>query len=277
MKLPEGFVFSQSSMQDYRDCPRRFQLRYLERRRWPAPQTSDALDLERWMQQGYAFHRLMTRFHSGIRAPTLEVGVAADEVLQRWWDGYRQSPPRDLPDQVVRPELALSARLRGYRLEARFDLLTGQPGDHWVIVDWKTGRHRAPRGWWAQRLQTHVYPFVLVRAGAALNGGRPISASQVQMAYWFAQFPAQPEVFDYDERVYRGDEDMLGNLVLEIEGRAEEPFPKTEDRWRCRYCVYRSLCWDDVQAGLSADMPEAEAFDEWEEDIELEQVLAIPY
>jgi len=34
--LPAPFTFSQSSLQDYYDCPRRFELRYLSRLIWPA-------------------------------------------------------------------------------------------------------------------------------------------------------------------------------------------------------------------------------------------------
>ncbi len=277
MKLPEGFVFSQTSLQDYADCPRRFELRYLERRRWPAPQTADALELEQRMQRGYAFHRLMRRLHSGVPAESLDSAVAADEVLQEWWTGYVRSPPQMLPDEVVHPELALSCRLLSYRLEARFDLLAGQPGDRWVIVDWKTGRHRAPRNWWAGRLQTHVYPFVLVRAGATLNGGEPIAASQIRMVYWFSQFPMQPEVFQYEEEAHADDQGMLHEFLSEIEGRVLGDFPKTDNERLCRYCVYRSLCWADVQAGPAADLDDAEAFGVWQEEVDLERTVAIPY
>jgi len=36
MSLPTGFRFSQASLQDYVDCPQRFQLRYLAALQWPA-------------------------------------------------------------------------------------------------------------------------------------------------------------------------------------------------------------------------------------------------
>jgi predicted RecB family nuclease len=207
----------------------------------------------------------------------LEAAIAADDVLKRWWAGYRRFPPPGVPDGVAFPELALSTGLMEYRLEARFDLLAGQPGGRWVIVDWKTGRQRAPRSWWAHRLQTHVYPYVLVQAGATLNGGQPIAVSQVQMVYWFAQFPDQPEIFEYSVEAYEADGQMLRALVMEIEACVEDSFAKTADRRRCRYCVYRSLCWEDVQAGPSREMREAEGLDRWQEEVDLEQTVAIPY
>jgi hypothetical protein len=36
MTLPYSFHFTQSSLQDYLDCPRRFQLRYVLDQPWPA-------------------------------------------------------------------------------------------------------------------------------------------------------------------------------------------------------------------------------------------------
>ena len=36
MSILPNFVFSQSSLQDYVDCARRFELRYIDELRWPA-------------------------------------------------------------------------------------------------------------------------------------------------------------------------------------------------------------------------------------------------
>ncbi|MBM4432139.1 MAG: PD-(D/E)XK nuclease family protein, partial [Chloroflexi bacterium] len=167
--IPEGFVFSQSSLQDYADCARRFQLRYLERRRWPAPATADALDLEKHVRRGQAFHRLMRQAYAGIPVEALSELAASDSSLGRWWSNYLETPPLDLPAAVCEAEVTLSTPLRRYRLEARYDLLAGIVGQRWVIVDWKTGPRRSARAWLERRLQTRLYPFVLVEAGACLN------------------------------------------------------------------------------------------------------------
>jgi hypothetical protein len=277
MKLPEGFVFSQSSLQDYQDCARCFQLRYLEHCRWPAPETMDALEFERHMQRGHAFHRLMRQFHSGVPVLALEPAVASDPHLARWWASYQTAPPQNLPAEVCEAEVMLSTALSGHRLEARFDLLAGEPGQRWIIVDWKTGGRRNTRKWLAQRLQTCIYPFVLVQAGTRFNGGEPIAAPQVEMLYWFAEFPLQPERFVYDAVQHAASAVFLEALIREIEARPEAEFPKTENRRLCRYCVYRSLCWEDVQAGLLAEAEGVEGIEPELEDIDLERIAPIPF
>jgi len=275
--LPEGFVFSQSSLQDYQDCPRRFQLRYVQRRRWPAPETADALKFEHYMQQGYAFHRLMRQLQSGVPAEALHAAAASDPDLARWWANYMAWPPRDLPRDVYEAEVMLSAGLAGNRLEARYDLLAGEPGERWVIVDWKTSRRRVSRTWLHQRLQTRIYPLVLVSAGTQLNGGEPIVAEQVEMLYWFAEFPAQAEHFAYSASELAADSALLQGMIQEINERVEEEFAKTENRRLCRYCVYRSLCWDDIEAGLLAEVDDFEGIEADLEEIDLETIAPIPF
>jgi len=249
MPLPEGYVFSQSSLQDYVDCPRRFQLRHIGRCRWPAPETADALEFERRMEQGSAFHRLMRQLHTGVPAKVLEPVAKSDPCLSQWWSNYVHTPPRDLPDEVRLAETTLSAPVGAYRVEARYDLLAGKREGRWVIVDWKTGQRRSRRTWLTQRLQTRIYPLVLVKAGATLNGNVPVSAEQVEMLYWFPEFPLQPERFVYSAESLAEDGAFLEELVREIDACSEDIFPLTENERLCRYCVYRSLCRDNVQAG----------------------------
>ena len=56
MTLPADFQFSQGSLQDYADCPRRFQLGYILRLAWPAVEAEPVLESERRQLQGQAFH-----------------------------------------------------------------------------------------------------------------------------------------------------------------------------------------------------------------------------
>jgi CRISPR/Cas system-associated exonuclease Cas4 (RecB family) len=285
MTLPLSFQFSQGSLQDYVDCARRFQLRYVRRLRWPAIEVAPALENERHLQQGSAFHRLIHRHLVGLPVKKLSEGVA-DPELRRWWRNYLESGPEDLPAHH-HPEVGLSAPLGNFRLVAQYDLVAVDVGDRAVIVDWKTNRRRPTRAGLAERLQTHVYPYLLVRAGALLNRGEEIRPQHVAMVYWFANFPANPERFSYDDDQYRADHDRLTRLVVEIEhmfedGADEDLLPRATDERRCRYCRYRSLCRRGVEAGSLdevASQPMVEDADELELDFEFsfEQIAETDY
>jgi hypothetical protein len=64
--IPLSFTFSQFSLQDYYDCPRRFQLRYIEQLKWPAVETEPVLENERHQQEGQLFHRMVQQHQIGL-------------------------------------------------------------------------------------------------------------------------------------------------------------------------------------------------------------------
>jgi hypothetical protein len=309
MTLPTDFQFSQGSLQDYVDCPRRFQLRYIQRLAWPAVEAGPPLENERHLQQGAAFHRLVHQHVLGLSPERLSSTIA-DEDLSRWWHNYLESAPVD-PSASLYPEVVLSAPVSGHRLVAKYDLiaLMGSSGlgrspsttlrtgpspierprpspvekadfelSRAVILEWKTSRKRPQRKWLAERLQTRVYPYLLVRAGShlleigdgALKMGdwRPFQPEQVEMVYWFANFPGDPERFPYDAARYEADGDYLASLIKEIKDLGDGDFPLTTQERRCRYCPYRSLCQRGVRAGT---------FDEAEDDMTPEDLSQLDF
>lgn len=274
MALPTDFHFTASSLQDYVDCPRRFQLRFQRRLAWPSVQSEPAEEFERWLQQGSAFHRLVQQRLSGIPLERLE-RLATGDNLRRWWRNYLESGPADLPPARY-PEIELSGTLEDYRLAAKYDLVAVEEGKRAVIVDWKTAAKRPTREWLAARLQTRVYPCLLVLAGAGLNGGAPLLPEQVEMMYWFAEFPVQPERFAYDAEQQEKDETYLRGLVAEIAGLEDGAFPMTDDEQSCRYCVYRSLCDRGIAAG-PLDEADAEGDLAAEFDLDFDQIAEVEY
>ncbi len=262
MSLAKEFRFSQGSLQDYVDCARRFQLRYVRRLRWPAIQVSPALESEQQLQRGAAFHRLIHRHLLGIAVERLSDYVT-DPLLRQWWQGYLETAPSDLPGSRY-PEVTLSAPVGHFRLVAQYDLVAVHQGERAVIVDWKTSHRRPDRATLRQRLQTRVYPYLLVRAGELLNAGQSLRPEQLSMVYWFANFPALPEWYHYNDEKYSSDHDLLSSLIAEIAGRIEEwdpdtLLPSTDHRRTCRYCEYRSLCRRGVAAGLLRERPPSSA------------------
>ena len=249
MSLQEDFTFSQSSLQDFVDCPRRFELRYLLGQRWPAPEVDDMLTFERRMEQGDHFHHLVHQHLVGIPAERLS-GRIQDADVRRWFEVYLQNGLKDIPEKR-RPETTLTVPLGDYALLAKFDLLAIQPGERALIVDWKTSPRIPKAEWLVKRLQTIVYRYVLAKGGDHLNGGKPIPPEQIEMVYWYADHAGATLRFPYDAAQVQADEAYLLGLVDDIQTRTD--FPLTPDERLCRYCIYRSLCGRGEDAGSLAE------------------------
>jgi hypothetical protein len=289
MPLPRQFQFSATSLQDYVDCPRRFQLRYLLQVAWPAPQAEPIAEHERYRRLARDFHRLVHQHLLGLPAGTLSASIH-DPDLIRWWQSYLAYVPT-LGDAQVIPELSLSVPLAGYRVTAQYDAIVA--GYQWpveeqgvpkkkdqssfLIIDWKTYRRQPSRTWLAGRLQTRVYPVVLVQAGGpALNltsfqgTAIQIEPEDVEMSYWLAEYPQTPESFSYNSVAYQTDLDFIVGLISEIEARMggsesagkpsrvavrDETWSLTDDMRHCRF-NYRSLCDRGDFAGPMAEYVE---------------------
>src|SRR5687767_12422795 len=278
-------TLSQSSLQDYVDCAQRFKLRYLDRLSYPAAETEPTLENEKHQQEGEYFHRLVQQHLIGIPAEQI-AKFANTPNLQRWWENFQNSKDltglRAAPTKQseggrktssLYPEATLSAPLGRYRLLAKYDLIAVQDGNA-VIYDWKTYRKRPRNEWLSARMQTRVYRALLVQAGAHLNNGKPFEPEQIEMVYWFADFPDDPARLPYSSAQFQRDWDTL--LKLSEEVASATSYPLTEDRQKCLFCTYRSYCERGVRAG---DMEQAEADMEAEElfDVNFEQIGEIAF
>jgi hypothetical protein len=253
MNLPNDFQFSQGSLQDFVDCRRRFYLRSLIRLQWPAVQSEPMLEHERYLQQGSDFHRLAQQALLGLPLERLATSITNDELM-RWWDSLCEFLPQITsaspgPGWQLYPEISLTASLVGTRLVGKYDLVAMHPQGRLRIYDWKTSRQRSKRQTLEKRLQTRLYPYLLTRAGAFLNAGSPIQPEQVEMVYWFAEHPQEPERFAYSSAAYQADEAYLTSLIETVRRLEEAEFRLTDDIRQCAYCVYRSLCNRGVAAG----------------------------
>ncbi len=248
MPLPDGFIFSQSSLQDYTECQRRFQLRHILHQAWPAVEVEPYLEREQMMERGSRFHQAIHQHLVGLSDAKIEAALGEDELLLQWWSACLRSMRNGLLKEFFSSgsshyhELTLSAPIDDYRLVAKYDVIISQPDGNWIILDWKTSQNRPKRKWLQDRWQSHIYPYLLTRAGPYLGGSVQINPEQIEMIYWFANQPDQPERFSYDQKAFSEDSNRLLLLVQKIKHQNESMFPLTQDEKRCLFCTYRSLC-----------------------------------
>jgi len=265
----EDFVFSQSALEAYRDCPRRFKLRFMAELRWPGLETQDVLAHEAQIELGDEFHKLLHMHSLGVSPQSIE-SIISDEDLRAWWKRYLDWQKDHLPGKRW-AEINLTTPVGQSLLTAKYDVIAKRSDGGFLIVDWKSGRVES-KAHLARRLQTSVYPFVLARAGESLNDGVPIQAEQIQMVYWFAQTGETVE-FETSTTAVAKTESVLTATIDEIAARFE--FPMTDDERRCRFCVYRSLCERGREAGGIEDMPEIE--DDEIPDINIDDIEEIAF
>jgi RecB family exonuclease len=244
-ELPPAFVFSSTNLQDFADCPRRFQLRYLLAQAYPAPVAEPLTLVDRSLERGDRFHRLMERYWRGVAVPE-----QIDPLIADLWQAFLENPPQDIPQTFRRPEFSVSVKpawAHGARLIAKYDLLAYDPEGEALIVDWKTSR-RPSRAVLERHIQTVLYPLLLVEASPRLFGA-PLPPERVRLLYWFGAEGGATELFVYNSGRYAADQERISALLARLNALEVDEFPLTAELRHCRHCQYRALCERESVAG----------------------------
>ena len=245
------FRFSQSGLQAFDRCRRRFFLRYVDELEWPAPVTDSEEQWEEATRRGSCF----TSSYSSPRSASTSKPLWRPAATRCWQAGegnYLQSAPRPGAGERVLSEVELSAAVGKFSAVAKFDrIVLPAPGRgaSISIIDWKTGGLRPRQAELQRSWQTAVYCYVFTEAGGALidgAGARSIDPGRLELQYWHAGFPDALEPIRYSEALHAEAGDRLRRTIAEISSLAQngepEGFPRTEDRRECRHCEYRSYC-----------------------------------
>jgi CRISPR/Cas system-associated exonuclease Cas4 (RecB family) len=248
MQIDQNQIFSQNKLQDYLDCQRRFELKHLLKQPWPAIQSEPVLENEEHMLLGQKFHLLVQQYFSGLEEKLISTQIN-DITLQKWWQSFLvfSAGMQNIPHKA---ELQINTRLNGTRLVGILDLILIQPGYKFTIIDWKTNRHKPTRSSLQNHIQTRLYPLILTTAGKFLNNNVEIAPDQIEMIYWYPEYPQHPEIFVYSKEKYQNDRGFIENLISEIQVKLPGSFQKTDQFKMCKFCNYRSLCDRGIAAGI---------------------------
>lgn len=234
-RLPEGFQFTQSKLQDFLDCPRRFYLKYIEGQRWPAPVTEPQELFEAKSARGKQMHQIIEQHLLGIPLQAVEQQIAeGDAILQDWFAEY-QTQYKAIADMPRRyAEISLSTTLQDHPLLAKFDALLIDDQHNVTAIDWKTGPLPKPEQL-EKRMQTVLYLVVLYHASAAVAGQQPNSYT----LQYISLETGETQRFTVNAHsVYNLEMQLLDVIQLILSSN----FDKAESELPCRFCVYRGLC-----------------------------------
>lgn len=234
---------SASSLKDYMVCARRFALRHVAARYWPAPDVAMETEGSRHARAvGEAFHQLVEFSELGLDTTEL-VGASATKMpkLREMWAKF------SISRHVLKPkagttrltEHALHVEIGGVAALARFDRLEHTDDGTWTITDWKTGKvdpDRLRDDW-----QTKLYLVALVEAEAIAD------PSRVRLVYWEARKGVE-HVVAHDAEQHTRWRDELAAMAARLarpfdERLPDDPaWPRPADPATCETCPYNMLC-----------------------------------
>lgn len=253
----KALVFSAHSLQTYVDCARRFELSYLDGLVWPAVESEPLLESEAFLRNGRIFHEMV---HQDLLGLPVSVPAAPPEI-SAWWERYKAHEPAGLEGEKF-PEKTLVGTVDGQVVVATYDLIVITPERRAIIYDWKTWRQPERVKDIAGKLQSRIYPWLLMQAAGTLTPGLTLTPADIEMRYWFTEKPAAPFVLAYSNEQYENDTTYLGQLIQDVLQTESGDFLLTANERKCKYCPYRSFCGRGDVAGNWSDIDAPEAADE---------------
>jgi CRISPR/Cas system-associated exonuclease Cas4 (RecB family) len=243
--IPEGFIFSQSSLQSYLNCPRQFDLRYLKKLAWPAQKYADTEKYELDLAAGQTLHQAIQRYLIGFDEGLILEGLKAgsDTRIPIWFNNFRSRLGYLKDKAAFIAEVPVSISFEQFWLTAKFDYLSLE-NEQASIFDWKTSAKKPRKAQLQQSMQTKVYLTV------AQGSRKGLEITVPKMRYWEANFPDLDFTFAPDEAAMNRHAVELKALISEISTQTE--LARTKVIGRCVYCKYRSYCNRGTMPGESA-------------------------
>ncbi len=262
MPLNKNFRFSAKNLQDYADCPRRFELKYLLKQSWPAEISPPVQEVEEKIDDGRLFHKTVNQYLSGVPGKIIVQSLKNSQLatwFKKFLDFFEES--RIYP---FSSELKTITSLENYQLVAVFDLIGITAENTPVIIDWKTSFRPPRKSYYQDRIQTSLYPLVADNSLKNIFRVASLHGFPITLKYWFPKFPEKSIVFVKNQDEIKKDAERITNIIKQIEDTPEGSFVKTDHLKRCDYCEFRSLCRRGISAGNILHQ---------DEDIDLDQIL----
>ena len=234
------FSFSAKKIQDFIDCERRYELRYILNQSWPAITTEPILEIESNIKKGNEFHYLVHQYFSGIPEKTLRETIREDIMIE-WFDNFL-SFYGTLKVKNAFSEFRLTTQIGKNKLTAVYDLIYLNESEEVGIIDWKTSHFIPKKSTLALRVQSILYPFVLQETSAEFLPGSCYPPENISMRYWYPASPTENFVFPYGYELHEKYRVSLENTINEIQEKGVGEFNLTSNEIKCGFCPYRSLC-----------------------------------
>ncbi len=226
---------SQSTLNLWQSCPRKFQHQVLDRLHLPSGSNAQ-------MELGSRFHLLMQQRELGLDISGL---AASDPQLQTWVGAFENNPPVMITGDRFPEHLRTYKSFESYILTAIYDLLI-LGTDRAQILDWKT--HNKPLSPMVLQTswQTRLYLYLLAETSNYLP-------EQLSMSYWFANTGTTVAIA-YSSQDREQTQQELSQILREMkESELSNYFPQLpEGSLACNQCEFKYRCERSPTINLGA-------------------------
>lgn len=215
---------SATSLQDFADCPRRFELTYLKQLDWPREVNLAALEL------GNLLHRTVQQYLLGIpisNAPVISSEIDLHNLRQIVSNALSASTSCENKVEYQVQLVSGSTVIVG-----KFDFLQICPDGSVHVYDWKTDQHFKSRGYYEKRIQTKLYLWLASQLYVPRVVHLHIVSLRGQGSHIFQPSPA--EIIRYGEQ--------LTELSAQVRATPEGGFNRTFDKSICEFCKFDTYC-----------------------------------
>lgn len=266
-------IFSAIKIQDFLDCARRYELKYVLRQSWPAIACEPVLEIEENIKRGNQFHFLLHQFFTGVPKDVLRKSIQ-DDFLSTWFENSLVFLST-LILKTVFSEFHLDCQIGDSKVQGIFDLIFINEKDELGIIDWKTSKYIPKNRTFAKKIQTILYPLIIQESSAEFLGSIEKIPENISMRYWFPAKPDKEIIFSYSQIAHENNIRFITHTIQDINNKQIGDFNLTDDENKCRYCSYRSLCNRGTFPGKIQD---ATDFDnESELNFDFDQIPDIPF
>ncbi len=254
--------FSQTQIQDYMLCPRRYFLSHIQKITWPEPLSPSFQKIEESNRQGKAFHLFLNRLIQGVSYKEL-VSQVYETELNLWLKNFKKYNP--LPENAkIFSEVELSAIYKEILWIGYIDAAAFLPGKI-QIYDWKTSRNIGDPNVLVKSPQTRLYCFLsMLNHENYKNYCGSITPDQIEMIYWYARFPSNPIHLPYSPELFEKDLIYFKDMAEKLCHENRTDYPQTIQRNNCHVCRFQTYCFKETdfeQDGLDDDFLDSERFD----------------
>ena len=232
IRQKKNFFYSQNSIKNFLECPKKFKYRYLEGISW---KNSDEL-IKQSLKDGEDFHILAERYFLGMDEDFYYKDI---NKLSKWMMDLKKNFPKNKNNSYL-GEYEIRQKKNGINLMARYDLISFKSTGEIEIYDWKTNKDKFHPNFGSNSLQTKIYLFLLTE-NLNLFSINYFKFKNISMTYWQTNFPDSPLRISYSSQMHEENKIYLKNLIKEINSYDFSKFEQS-DKKACKFCEFMSIC-----------------------------------